>query len=140
MMDNDYLILIFCFLFLAFITMKLNKIHSYHDPMIDRIREDLLKVDPRVINLSFHAANESFTEDKKYVYLCLKDKDGKYYDYNMLMYVALHELAHAFSESVDTSHSGDEFRTNFSGLLGKAQSLGLYDPKKPLEYNYCPRS
>jgi hypothetical protein len=127
-------------MFLIFITLYLNKIYSYHDPLIDRIKDDLLKVDPRVEELSFHASNESFTEDKRFVYLCLKDKDGKYYDYNMIMYVSLHELAHAFSDSVDTDHSGKEFKDNFRNLLNKAQTIGLYDPKIPLVYDYCPRS
>ena len=58
----------------------------------------------------------------------------------MLMYVSLHELAHAFSDSVDTDHSGKEFKDNFRNLLNKAQTLGLYDPKIPLVYDYCPRS
>lgn len=138
--DSDHMVLLFCFMFLVFITLYLNKIYSYHDPLIDRLKDDLLKVDPRVEELSFHASNESFTEDKKFVYLCLKDKDGKYYDYNMIMYVSLHELAHAFSDSVDTDHSGKEFKDNFRNLLNKAQTLGLYDPKLPLVYDYCPRS
>jgi len=138
--DSDHIILLFSFIFLIFITLYLNKIYSYHDPLIDKIKSDLLKIDPRVEELSFHASNESFTEDKKFVYLCLKDKDDKYYDYNMLMYVSLHELAHAFSDSVDTDHSGKEFKDNFRNLLNKAQSLGLYDPKVPLVYDYCPRS
>ena len=55
------------------------------------------------------------------------------------MYVSLHELAHAFSDSVDTDHSGKEFKDNFRNLLNKAQTLGLYDPKIPLVYDYCPR-
>ncbi len=138
--DSDHMVLLFCFMFLIFITLYLNKIYSYHDPLIDRIKDDLLKVDPRVEELSFHASNESFTEDKRFVYLCLKDKDGKYYDYNMIMYVSLHELAHAFSDSVDTDHSGKEFKDNFRNLLNKAQTIGLYDPKIPLVYDYCPRS
>jgi hypothetical protein len=139
-LDSDHIILLLCFMFLIFITLYLNKIYSYHDPLIDKIKTDLLKVDPRVEELSFHASNESFTEDKRFVYLCLKDKDGKYYDYNMIMYVSLHELAHAFSNSVDTDHSGKEFKDNFRNLLDKAQSLGLYDPKIPLVYDYCPRT
>ena len=138
--DSDHIILLFCFMFLIFITLYLNKIYSYHDPLIDKIKQDLLKVDPRVEELSFHASNESFTEDNRFVYLCLKDKDDKYYDYNMIMYVSLHELAHAFSDSVDTDHTGKEFKDNFRNLLNKAQSLGLYDPKIPLVYDYCPRS
>jgi hypothetical protein len=58
----------------------------------------------------------------------------------MLMYVSLHELAHAFSNSVDEDHVSDEFKNNFRMLLQKGQQLGLYDPNKPLNYDYCPRN
>ena len=138
--DSDHLILIFCFLFLVFITLYLNRIYSYKDPIIERIKNDLIKVDSRSANLVFRASNESFTEDKKYVYLCLKDEKGNYYDYNMIMYVSLHELAHAFSETVDVDHSGKEFKDNFRTLLNKAQALGLYNPSTPLVYDYCQRT
>jgi hypothetical protein len=132
-------ILFFCFLFIVYVTLHLNKVEAFDDPLIERIRNDLMKVDPRVSKLTFKASNESFTEDKKHVYLCLKDKNGNYYDYNMLMYVSLHELAHAFSHSVDEDHTTDEFKNNFKMLLQKGEQLGLYDPKKPLNYEYCPR-
>ena len=138
--DYDHIILLFSFLFLVLLTVQLNKIYSYSDPMIERIKNDLLKVDNRVAYLKFYASNESFTEDKKYVYLCLKDSNGNYYDYNMLMYVSLHELAHAFSQGIDTSHSSKEFKDNFRNLLKRGEEVGLYDPKKPLNYDYCPRS
>ena len=138
--DYDHIILLFSFLFLVLLTVQLNKIYSYSDPMIERIKNDLLKVDNRVAYLKFYASNESFTEDKKYVYLCLKDSNGNYYDYNMLMYVSLHELAHAFSQGIDTSHSSKEFKDNFRALLKRGEEVGLYDPKKPLNYDYCPRS
>ena len=136
-MESDHIILITCLLFLIFISIRLNKIKSYKDPLIDKIKQDLIKIDPRVQYLTFHASNESFTEDKKHVYLCLKDSNGNYYNYNMLMYVSLHELAHAFSNSVDTDHTGQEFKDNFKALLNKAQSLGLYNPNTPLIYDYC---
>ena len=136
--DSDQIILIFSVLFLIYLTTQVNRIHSYDDPLITRIKNDLLKIDERVSGLTFTASNESFTEDKKHVYLCLKDKKGIYYDYNMLMYVSLHELAHAFSESVDTEHTSKEFKDNFKALLKKGEEAGIYDPKKPLIYDYCP--
>jgi len=136
-MTSDHLVLIISILFIFLITLKVNKVETYQDPLISKIRNDLALVDPRVQNLTFQASNESFTEDKRHVYLCLKDKNGKYYDYNMLMYVALHELAHAFSKTVDENHTSKEFKDNFRSLLDKAQSLGLYDPTKPLIYDYC---
>jgi hypothetical protein len=138
-LNSDHFILIFAFLLIVLVTLCVNRVYSYDDPFISKLREDLINIDPRSKELVFNASNESFTEDKKMVYLCIKDKDGKYYDYNMLMYVALHELAHAFSESVDMEHKGDEFKTNFKQLLDKAERMGYFDSKKPLDYNYCPK-
>ena len=138
-LNSDHFILIFCFLLVVLVTLCVNRVYSYDDPFISKLRNDLIKIDHRAVNLVFNASNESFTEDKKMVYLCLKDKDGKYYDYNMLMYVALHELAHAFSESVDMEHKGEEFKNNFKQLLNKAEQMGYFDSKKPLDYNYCPK-
>ncbi len=135
--DSDQIILLIAILFIILITTSVNNVYSYDDPLINKIKNDLLKVDPRVSNLTFSASNESFTEDKKHVYLCLKDKNGNYYDYNMLMYVSLHELAHAFSIGVDTEHTSKEFKDKFKELLKKAEELQIYDSKKSLIYDYC---
>jgi hypothetical protein len=138
-LKSDQLILLFSFLIVVMVTLSVNRIYSYDDPLIAQIRANLIDIDSRANKLVFHASNESFTEDKTMVYLCLKDTHGKYYDMNMLMYVALHELAHAVSHTVDTEHKGDEFRNNFNDLLKKAEMKGYYDPKKPLDYAYCPK-
>jgi hypothetical protein len=135
-MDDDSVVfLIIGILLLFFFVVR--KVESYDDPMIKRIHDKLIKVDVRAKNLSVKASSQSFTEDKKRTYLCLRNEQGEYYDENMLMYVALHELAHAISKQVDTEHRTDEFRDNFKLLLKKAESLGYYDPSLPLEYNYC---
>ena len=137
-LDKNSLIFIFSFLFVVFITLYYNRVNVYYDPLIKQIRNDLINIDPRAAFLIFKASDESFTEDKRIVYLCLKDHTGKYYDYNMIMYVAIHELAHAFSPTIDFHHTTKEFKENFSNLLTRAQQLGLYDPNKPLNYSYCP--
>jgi|688.fasta_scaffold291896_3 hypothetical protein len=136
-LNCDKILLFISFLFLLYVYFHINKIETYQDPLITRIVQDLIKVDPRVKDLSFEASNESFTEDKKRVYLCLKDENGKYYDYNMIMYVCLHELAHAFSNSVDENHTGEEFKENFRKLLKKGEEVGIYNPSLPLNYEYC---
>jgi hypothetical protein len=113
---------------------------SYYDPLIDKIKNDLLPIDPRIAGLTFKASNASETINKKNVYLCIKDKNGKYYDYNMLIYVALHECAHAISKAIDEDHNNtsQEFMDNFSMLLDKASALGIYNPALPKTKNYCP--
>jgi hypothetical protein len=107
------------------------------DPIIEKIKIDLLRVHPKAAELNYWASDSSFTEDKRDMYLCLKDEQGQYYPYNMLMYVALHELAHAISKSVDENHTGKEFNENFDMLLQRAAELRIYDPNAPLVMNYC---
>ena len=68
-----------------------------------KLREIIHKIkdiDPIVSTLEFTESNESYTLNKKYVHLCLKDQNGNDYDDNMLVYVALHEVAHALSKEV----------------------------------------
>ena len=116
------------------------KVETFDDPMCNEIHRRLIQVDPRAQKLSIKGSNQSFTEDKLRVYLCLYDEKGNYYDINMLMYVALHELAHAISISVDPGHKTDEFKQNFKMLLDKAAAIGVYDKSKPLNYSYCPKN
>jgi hypothetical protein len=134
---NDILTLLFLMIGFTIASIYFNTFESYSDPLIFRIRNDLIKVDPRAADLKFAASNKSFTDNKTKVYLCLKDDNGNYYPYNMLMYVGLHELAHAISKSEDPQHRGKEFMENFNYLLDKASNVGVYDPKIPLVMNYC---
>ncbi len=120
------------------ITMARSREHlKYSDPMIESIRNDLIKVHPKARELRYFASDKSFTEDKKDMFLCLKDENNQYYSRNFLMYVALHELAHAISKSYDDNHNGREFNENFDMLLDKASRMSLYDPSQPLLQNYC---
>lgn len=128
----------FCILLLCLILYRAYKHFSRgSDPLIERLKFDLIQIHPKAAELNYYACSSSFTEDKKDMCLCLKDDKGIYYPYNMLMYVAIHELAHAVSKSVDDTHTGKEFLTNFDLLLEKGTKLGLYNPNEPLVYNYC---
>jgi hypothetical protein len=133
----DILILIITFTVIFYLVYYANRVIVYNDPLIYRLKNDLILLDPKVQNINFYASNTSFTEDKRRVYLCLKDKDGNYYPYNMLIYVACHELAHAFSSTIDLSHTTEEFKNNYINLLNRATELGLYDPNEPVVEAYC---
>jgi hypothetical protein len=109
----------------------------YQDPMIDSIRQDLVKLHPKAKELTYAASDKSFTEDKKDMFLCLKDDNGQYYSRNFLLYVAIHELAHAISKSYDDNHNGKEFNENFDMLLEKASRMGIYDKTEHFPDNYC---
>jgi hypothetical protein len=107
------------------------------EPIIARIKFDCSKLDDIIKTIDFYPADESYTEDKKRIYLCLRDENDNYYDYNMLMYVAIHECAHALTDVIDPEHKTIEFKTTFQNLLQKAEKLGLYDPSKEIIENYC---
>lgn len=142
--DIELFIIFFSIILIIYSTFFINRVELFNDPLIKRLKKDLEQLDPRVKDIIFYASNESFTEDKKRIYLCLKDINGNYYPYNMLVYVALHELAHAFSPTIDMSHTSVEFVTNFQNLIDKASSLNqvgsnkkLYDPNQPIIKGYC---
>ena len=69
----------------------------------------------------------SFTVNKgEEIHMCLRSKETfKHHDINILMFVAIHELAHVMSESY--GHT-DEFKTNFTWLLKKSTNCGVYQP------------
>jgi len=136
---NESVIISILLLFVVFVFLAFRNVETYDDPITKRIHQDLLKVDPRAAAISIRGSDQSFTEDKSRMYLCLYDEKGKYYDYNMLMYVALHELAHVISKQVDPDHKTQEFRDNFDFLLKRAAAKGVYDPDKPINYGYCPK-
>ena len=133
------------FIILAFLALILylllqpRVIYEQDSDLMARLKADLYRVDNRSGNYNYYSSNESLTEDKRDIYLCLHDPDtGKYYDYNMLVYVSLHELAHALSPTVDENHTSLEFNNQFNQLQNRARELGIFDPSKPLIMNYCP--
>jgi hypothetical protein len=59
--------------------------------------------------------------------LCLRHKkeEHPFHDFNTLLFVTIHEMAHI--ASVSEGH-GEEFIKNFKFLLTEAKALGYYDP------------
>ncbi len=118
----------------------MSSISPEDNDILMRIKNDICRLNPKFKSLNFRVGNASETINKKNVYLCLKDSTGNYYDYNMLMYVTLHECAHVLSKAIDSDHNNtsQEFMDNFKMLLDKAESIGIYDPNLPKIQNYCP--
>lgn len=101
------------------------------------IKNKLINIDVRASDKKFYIHNEeSFTLGKNEIYMCVKDSNGQYYDDNILMYIALHELAHSLIPE-DTSHHPPQFDDMFKKLKQKAIYLGLYDPSVPFPSEYC---
>jgi hypothetical protein len=108
---------------------------STKHPLLDQVRANFAKINPKYAEIPLRDGDSAYTENKEVITLCLINPDTKQpYDINVLMYVALHELAHVISKS---QGHGDEFKNNFSLLLRKGAELGIYDPKKPIPMTYC---
>ena len=130
-----FLLLILIFLICYYHIYYKRKI--YQDPLIKKIKYDVSKLDSRIETIDFYSSNESYTEDKKKIFICLKDENNQYYDYNMLIYVAIHECSHALTKVIDTEHTSREFREMFESLLKNATKMKIYNPTTPLEKHYC---
>jgi len=86
--------------------------------------------------IRFYEDDQSYTINKEKVYLCLKDKKGKYYGKNMIIYVTLHEIAHVICDEI--GHT-EKFKQIFDELLYEASVRGIYNPSIPIVQNYCPK-
>lgn len=105
------------------------------DPMLENIKNKIRPLHPDMVDhVILLEDTKSYTINKKKVYLCLKDENGQYYDENMLLFVAIHELAHVICDEI--GHT-DKFQKIFQELLDKASDLQIYDPSIAPIQNYC---
>lgn len=117
------------------IVRKRNEHFLEKHPDVLRIRSILQPIFPELANHRLLKSDASYTLDKGDIYLCT-DFNGRKYDDNMIIYVTLHELAHTLTPTIGhTLH----FMETFKNLLNRAYMHGLYDPLKPLAFNYCSR-
>jgi hypothetical protein len=108
------------------------------DPVLQRLKLKLQVLDPRFEEIEMYAAGQTYTINKRRVYVCVKDADGRYYDDATLTYAILHELAHVQCTTYDlTDNHGPEFHSTFDKLLKEAERRGLYDPTQAKAINYC---
>jgi len=116
------------------------KIETYQDPLLGKIYKDLKLIYPDLDqkNITIHAANDTLTEDKKTMYLCIRKKNGEYYDYPSILYIAIHELAHVLNDEYDTeSQHGDKFNNLNQILLQRAEDLELIPKNLKVNYDMC---
>jgi hypothetical protein len=123
-------------LILSFLCFRIITSVRFSEPpqesVISKIRANLKRLEP---DLEFEVSenvlfDNTFTIEKSKIFICLKNKD-----FNTLMFVAIHELAHVKTQ--EFGH-GQEFISNFQGLLNKAISMGMYKytdySRTPVEY------
>ena len=96
------------------------------------------KFNPNVIvEADINSKHTSYSINKgEKIVLCLRSKDGKnrMVRKNVIMFVALHELAHIMTISVGHTK---EFWDNFEFLLKEGTALGIY---KHIDFNRDPHS
>ena len=103
--------------------------------LVEKIRRIDPRVDEVVDQLRFFEGDKSYTLDKKYVFLCKRDKKtGQQYHNNQLVLVLIHEISHALCDEV--GHT-PKFDAIFEDLLNKATLAGDYDDTIPHVEGYC---
>ena len=103
--------------------------------LVNQIRQIDPRVNEVVDQLRFFEGDQSYTLDKKYVFLCKRDKKtGEQYHNNQLVLVLIHEISHALCDEV--GHT-PKFDMIFEDLLEKASKAGVYDDTIPHVEGYC---
>lgn len=123
-------IFIFCFMYKNRI-----KDQSNENPLLNQVKQNFIKLSPSYADIPLIEGDSSYTENKNFISLCLKNPETKQnYDINTIMYVALHELSHVLT----FSHGhGQEFKDKFTSLLQQSTKLGIYNPNIPMPQTYC---
>lgn len=134
---NVYIIIIIFIFSLILVIFTSNRIYEKYledDPMLIEIRTILTPVFPDINNVILLKGQKSYTINKKRIHICLTDKEGKYYDRNMLIYVTLHELAHVRCNEI--GHT-EKFHEIFRGIKEVAIKNNIYNPNIPVIKDYC---
>jgi len=137
-MSDLFLILVLSAFFIIFALLVIKEDNAiYDDPIIQKLTTDLEKIYPNFnkLNISILGANDSFTENKKKIFICFKKPSGEYYSYQTLLYITIHELAHVLTVAYD--NHGEQFQKTFQDLLVRAKELDLYDETKKIDYDFC---
>lgn len=102
--------------------------------IVNKLKEahpDIKRIAPK---LKFFEGRKSYTINKTYVFICLKDEKGKLYQQNQLVLVICHEIAHALCDEIGHTK---KFQSILDELLISAERAGMYDPRIPHVPNYC---
>jgi hypothetical protein len=110
-----------------------------HKPQVERLVQNFRADPDRFFESTPDAEHTSYSVNKgESVYFCLRQRDGteKLVDNNVMMFVALHEMAHMITKSI--GHE-PEFWNNFGWLLREAEQRNLYKPTdfKSHPVTYC---
>lgn len=107
-----------------------------YNAVIEELKMRISLIDHKFQNINMYENGETYAHNKKDIYICLKDKNGKYYDFNTLTYVALHELAHIVTRGESSDHD-EKFLQNFNDLLRRAEKVGIWNRRIEMPKIYC---
>ena len=128
-------LIVICLVIFGVWILSMREEYKDKHPILEAVRENFAKINPIYGTIPIKEGNQSYTENKRVITLCIKNpEEGGYYSINSIMYVALHELAHVVTKS---QHHTDEFKRNFNKLLKKGAKLGVYNPSIPIPMTYC---
>jgi predicted metal-dependent hydrolase len=127
---------------LELLRLKNHLIKKYpNDPRIIKLQERFDGEDSNIIiENDLESKFTSYTQNKgEKIVFCLRtkdNKDNKVHSKNLLIFVAIHEMAHIITESI--GHDDPQFWKNFEFLLREAMSINVWQyidfRKKPQEY------
>ena len=108
-------------------------------PQVQRLVQNFRAEPSRFYESTPDSEHTSYSVNKgESVHFCLRQRDSseRLVDQNVMMFVALHEMAHMLTKSV--GHE-PEFWNNFGWLLREAESRNLYKPTdfKSQPVTYC---
>jgi hypothetical protein len=131
-----WIIIILILILLIFLLSRRHKKENYSiandklsEDLFNKLTIDLEKLYPNIHELDLNGLvscipEDSYTENKTHVSICLRNREGKYYTYEKLLKIGIHELAHVMSKGFDPEHKTPEFINNYSSLMRKAKELG----------------
>ena len=125
---------------LAYIRVSLQKVCVHLKSKYGN-REDVIRLNKRfnpnaIVETESNSKHTSYSINKgEKIVLCLRSRDGKnrLVDKNVLMFVALHELAHVMTKSVGHTK---EFWDNFEFILKESVNINVY---KHIDFNRNPQ-
>lgn len=136
-MYNKILLVAFLIMVIVFISTK--QVHegfvAYDEKLVEleKLLREVFPAETR--SVEFKAASKSYTVNKKHINICMRDREGNYYDDQVLLNVMLHELSHAINKD-DIGHTTKFYKT-FNDLLNKASEKGIYEKSTKIPENYC---
>lgn len=131
-------IIVAAFATIVFFSIRSRAYYNEDHPILNEINRRFKILNPKYGTIPLKTGSKSYTEDKSAITLCIVNPQTKrFYDINVLMYVALHELSHCITKADGAKSHGDEFKENFMMLLKQAADKNIYDPSQPIPVTYC---